>query len=104
MNFRCKSAGAPPWRVLYICRAFTYITLSGKGIHFNSENKNAEAVLKNLCPKLIWQLLFGELCKFIFKIDTAVTPNNTTVINVMWHDICIIGEFTAWNRQVAFDA
>ena len=43
-----KHPGVPPWRVLYICRAFWYITLSGKGIHFNSENKNAEGVLKSL--------------------------------------------------------
>jgi len=43
-----KYSGAPPWRVLYICRAFWYITLSEKGINFYSEKKNAEGVLKSL--------------------------------------------------------
>jgi len=54
-----KYSGAPPWRGLYIWRAFSYITLSGKGIHFNSENKNAEGVLTSL-SKINLEALLGK--------------------------------------------
>ena len=55
-----KYSGAPPWRVLYICRAFCYITLSGKGVNFYSENKNTEWVLTSL-SKINMAALFGIL-------------------------------------------
>jgi len=55
-----KYSGAPPWRGLYICRAFCYITLSGKGVNFYSENKNTEWVLTSL-SKINMAALFGIL-------------------------------------------